>query len=94
MHYVLSLHNPTLPLSPSCTHSPPHPQSPHDVSSGYSSGAEFLPVDEGEETMNTEDYELYDPRVHAFKRQQQQIRNRQRNKPKQEVRDFVACAAV
>ena len=51
-------------------------------------------MDEGEETMNTEDYELYDPRVHAFKRQQQQIRNRQRNKPKQEVRDFVACAAV
>lgn len=38
-----------------------------DVSSGYSSGAEFLPV--AEETMQTDDYELYDPRVHSIRGQ-------------------------
>ncbi|XP_059084252.1 uncharacterized protein LOC131881420 isoform X2 [Tigriopus californicus] len=35
------------------------------ASSGYSSGAEFLPVQD--ELMHTDDYELYDPRLHSIR---------------------------
>ena len=51
----------------------PPSNSPPPPSSGYSSAAEFFPMD-ADSSMNTDDYELYNPRMMA---QQSHLRRRQ-----------------